>query len=440
MRRSSNGNRKRRKNSNTLLYIIMTLIVIVIIVSSFALIKNTILNKDTSTETAKEQNSSSSKTNEDGEKENKSQKENDSSEDKDSKNNTVEQKETTFNMLVTGDIMCHNTMYKDAFDSSTNTYDFSYMFDDIKYYIQTADIAVGNLETTFAGSKVGYSNYPTFNTPEQLATALKKAGFDVVSTANNHCMDKGYSGLVSTIEYLDKSDIAHTGTFASEEDSKKVLIQDVKGVKVAFLSYTYGTNGIPVPQSKSYAVNLIDENLMLEQIELAKKENPDMICACMHWGVEYQTKQNSTQEKLADFLFNNGVDVIIGNHPHVPQPMEKRTISLDDGSTKDVFVIYSLGNFMADQNAKYTRDSALLNLNITKNSNKKGVTINSATYTPIYYYKNTAVSKKRFKHLDIEKTIEAYDAGADTSIGKTMYNTLVTELKNIKSIIGDEIK
>ena len=346
----------------------------------------------------------------------------------------------TFSMAVTGDIMCHNTIYMDAYNSSKKEYDFSYMFEDIKYHIQTADIAIGNLETTFAGSKVGYSSYPTFNTPEILAKNLKKTGFDVVSTANNHSLDKGYNGLVSTIKYLDEADLAHTGTYASEEDSQKVLIKNVKGVKVAFLSFTYGTNGIPVPKGKEYCINLNDKKTITKQLELAKELEPDLICVSMHWGNEYQTKQNSTQEDLADFLFENGADIILGNHSHVPQPMEKRTIELEDGTEKEVFVIYSLGNFLADQGYKYTRDSAILNLQITKSGETGKISIDKATYTPIYIYKDRSKSKQKFKLLDIEKTIEAYDADYDTSIGKTMYNTLKTELKNIKNIIGKEIK
>ena len=239
---------------------------------------------------------------------------------------------------------------------------------------------------------------------------------------------------------MDKADLSHTGTFASEEDSKKILVKNVKGVKIAFLSFTYGTNGIPIPKNKSYAVNLIDKDLMSEQLALAKKENPDLICVCMHWGIEYQTKPNATQKDLASFLFENGADVIIGNHPHVLQSMEKREVELADGTKKEGFVVYSLGNFMADQRAAYTRDSALLNLNITVDKSNGKVAINSATYTPTYYYKNTAVSKKKFKVLDINNTIAAYDANVDKSIGKTMYNTLTTELKNIKKILGDEIK
>lgn len=356
-----------------------------------------------------------------------------------SKSNTPIKKSATINMAFTGDIMCHNTIYKDAFDSSNNSYDFSYIFDDVKYNIQTADIAVGNLETTFAGSSKGYRSYPTFNTPENLAYTLKKIGFDVLSTANNHCYDSGYSGIESTINYLDDADISHTGTYKSQEEQNQILIKNVKGIKIAFLSFTYGTNGIKVPNDKSYSVNLIDKNLILNQLSLAKDQDPDMICVSMHWGIEYQTSPNSEQKDLADFLFKNGADLIIGNHPHVLQSMEKRDITLDDGSHKDGFVVYSLGNFLADQNKNYTRNSAILNLNITKDSDDK-IKINSATYTPTYIYKDTSKSSNKFKILNLKNSIDSYEAGYKSNFNKNTYNTLKTELNNIKKILGDDIK
>lgn len=347
--------------------------------------------------------------------------------------------DTTIDMAFTGDIMCHNTIYNDAFNSDSQGYDFSYIFDDVKYHIQIADIAVGNLETTFAGSAKQYSGYPTFNTPENLAYTLKKVGFDVLSTANNHCYDSGYKGIESTINYLDDADIAHTGTYKSEESQNTILIRNVKGIQIAFLSFTYGTNGITVPSDKAYSVNLISDENILKQLSLAKELNPDMICVSMHWGIEYQTSPNDEQKRLADLLFQNGADIIIGNHPHVLQPMEKRQITLGDGSVKDGFIVYSLGNFLADQNKTYTRDSAILNLNITKSAEGK-ISINSATYIPIYTYKNTSKSSKKFKILNIKNTIASFEAGYDTSIGNTTYKTLSTELNNIKKIIGEEIK
>lgn len=342
-----------------------------------------------------------------------------------------------FTMAVIGDIMCHNTQYKDAYNSLTKTYDFSYVFEDIKDYILNADVAIGNLETTFAGKDVGYSNYPRFNTPEQLAYNLKDLGIDVVSTANNHCMDKNYKGLVSTLNYLDDAGISHTGTNATAEAQNEILIKEVNEIKIAFLSFTYGTNGITVPSSKSFAVNLIDENFILQQISLAKAQNPDLICMCMHWGLENQTTQNSNQEQLANMLFENGVDIILGCHPHVLQPMEKKTLSLEDGSTKDCFVIYSLGNFMSGQTQKNTRNSIILNMSFTKNGETGKITIDTVNYVPIYMYKSASGTTQRYKILDIEKTLENYDNGTNTSIGASTYLTLQNELAKIKNTLGE---
>lgn len=340
----------------------------------------------------------------------------------------------TFTMAVTGDIMCHNTQYADA--KTANGYDFSYVFEDVKRYIQTADIAVGNLETTFTGSQAGYSGYPTFNTPEALAYNLKDLGFDVLTTSNNHSLDKGYKGIESTIKYLDDADIAHTGTFTSEESQNTILYRSIKGVKIAFLSYTYGTNGIPVPSGKEYCINLIDKDLIKKHIELAKQGNPDLICVSMHWGVEYRTTPTDEQKELADFLFKNGADVILGNHPHVLEPMEKRKITLDDGTEKDGFVIYSLGNFISGQVKEYTRDTAILNITITKNGETGKITIDNTSYTPLYMYKGTT-STKAYKLLDINSCISAYDAGAQGAVSSSLYKILTSELAKIKKILGE---
>ena len=342
-------------------------------------------------------------------------------------------------MSVIGDIMCHNSQYKDAYVKENDTYDFSYVFPEVQKYIQVADIAVGNLETTFAGKEVGYSNYPTFNTPEQLAYNLKTLGLDILSTANNHSLDKRFNGLVSTLDFLDDAGISHTGTYRTAEEQNQILIQNVKGISMAFLSFTYGTNGIPVPSGKEFCVNLIDKDLISKQITLAKEQNPDMICVFMHWGNEYETKQNKQQEELADFLFQNGVDVILGGHSHVLQPYEKRQITLEDGTVKDGFVIYSLGNFVSGQTQKNTRDSAILTLSITKNGETGKISIDEATYVPIYMYRSTSGSVQRYKLLDIEANIANYENGTDTSIGKTTYNTLKTSLTSIQKILGEEI-
>lgn len=354
------------------------------------------------------------------------------------KNSEKENSSVTFTLTSLGDSLCHNTQYWDAYNSNDGTYNFSYVYEDIADYTKNSDITIGSLETTFAGEERGYSNYPTFNTPDSLATALKNIGVDIISLAGNHALDYGYTGLCRTIDVLDNAGISHLGTYKTPEEQEKLLIQDVKGVKIAFINYTYGTNGIPVPSGKEYCVNLIDKSLIKKQIEQAKEQNVDMIVACMHWGTEYRTTANSEQEELANFLFENGVDIILGNHPHVIEPMEKRTIKLADGTEKEVFVVYALGNFTADQRDEITRDSAILNLTITKNSNGK-ISIDKVDYVPIYMYKNPNVKLHKFKILDIEKTISKYENGSNASIGSATYNNLKTQLGKIRSILGEEI-
>lgn len=349
-------------------------------------------------------------------------------------------KDITINFVAIGDIMCHNTNFKAAYDSSTKTYDFTPVFKNVKKYISKADIAIGNLETTFAGESRGYSGYPTFNSPIELGVSIKDMGIDVLSTANNHTMDKGATGVINTLDALDELEISHTGTSRSKEEQDTILIKDVNGLKIAFVAFTYGTNGIPIPSGKEYLVNLIDKNLILEQINLAKEQDVDLICASMHWGIEYAQKQNKEQEELADFLFQNGVDIIIGNHAHVIEPMEKRNITLEDGTEKEVFVVYALGNFISGQVKEHTKSTAILDMQITKNGTTKKISIDSIDYVPVYCYDRGATVKGRYELIDIQSAIAEYEDGNTSNITATLYNTLKKELENIRKVLGDPIK
>ena len=366
--------------------------------------------------------------------------ENKNQETEDSKQASVPPKSTTIHITAIGDIMCHLTNIKNAYNSSSKNYDFSNVFKNIKDYTQNADITIGNLETTFAGESRGYTGYPTFNTPEILGKNLKDIGVDVLTTANNHCMDKGYSGIVSTLNFLDEYKLAHTGTARSSEEQNTILTQDVNGIKIAFLSFTYGTNGITIPSDKKYSVNLIDKDFIKKQINAAKEKEVDLICVSMHWGTEYKLKPVSSQKDLADFLFENGVDIILGSHPHVLEPMEKRTITLEDGSTKDGFVIYSLGNFVSGQIYANTKSTVILDIQVTKDGDGK-ITIDKVNYTPVYLYDSGANSKSRTRYtlMDVEKSISDYENNKDNSISKSLYNTLKDELASIKKNVGNEI-
>ena len=344
-------------------------------------------------------------------------------------------KTTTFTLTAIGDIMCHDTQYKDAYNSSTLQYDFNYVFDDIKHHIKDSDLTIGNLETTFGGAEKGYRNYPTFNTPDALANAISNLGVDVLSTASNHSLDTGYDGLVRTSNLLNNLGIKYVGTADSQEKRDSLLYVNVKGINIAILSYTYGTNGIPIPKGKEYSVNLIDKDLILKDIKKAKQNNVDMIIACMHWGTEYSISANNEQKDLTNMLFENGVNVILGNHPHVVQPMEKRTVTTKDGKIQDGFVIYALGNFISDQIAPNTRNSIILDLNITKTATGE-IKIDNINYTPIYMYKTNTSSKQRMKLLDIQKNISNFENKIPNSINNSTYNILSKELAHIKSILG----
>lgn len=338
----------------------------------------------------------------------------------------------TIQLSVIGDIMCHNTQYNDAYENGL--YNFNYVFDDIREELSQADYTVGNLETTFAGSSKGYSSYPEFNTPESLALAIKDAGIDLVSTANNHSLDTRYYGIESTIDYLDQAGLVHTGTYKSKEAQDTTTIADIKGLKVAFLSFTYGTNGIPVPEGKEYCINLIDDDFIVDRLNLAKEQEPDIICVFMHWGEEYQTTPNQEQIRLANLLFENGANVILGSHPHVLQKMEKVELGTEE-EPKEGFVIYSLGNFVSGQVKENTKDSIILNLTLTKKGTGE-VTIDSAKYIPIYTYRSGA-GIRQFKVLNIKNALDAYASGTPY-ISDGDYQVLTREYDKIVATVGNE--
>lgn len=351
----------------------------------------------------------------------------------------IEKKEDiTINIASVGDIMCHNTQYIDAYDKTSDTYDFLYMFTNVADDLRKADLTIGNLETTFAGKQRGYSGYPNFNTPEELATNLKELGFDVLSTANNHSLDTGYKGIEGTIANLDNVGISHMGTYTSEELSQEILVKDVKGIKIAFLSYTYGTNGIPLPKGKEYCINLIDKEKIKKDIEKAKSFGVDLISVSMHWGDEYRLKPTTEQKQLSDFLFEQGVDIILGSHAHVLEPMETREFTLEDGRKKTVFLIYSQGNFISAQTKQYTNHSIILNLTITKHV-EGDITIDKVDYIPTYVDMRSATSAERFKILNIDKSIQAYENKTDSTISQNLYEKLKAARQATEKILNNDI-
>lgn len=355
-------------------------------------------------------------------------------------------------LAVCGDAMSHMPQTRDAYDRQAGAYDYKPMIRFAKPWIEQADYAVVNLETTFAGGP-DYSGFPAFNTPDALGDALKDAGFDLVSTANNHCLDRGYDGMVRTLDVLDNLGLAHVGTYRSAVEraaQNGVHVADVGGIKVAFLSYTYGTNGIPLSKSHPDTVNILHTDYMsdaqvldtariADDLAAAEALSPDLIAVIVHWGVEYQTTQNEHQEEIADFLFDHGADVILGSHPHVLQPMETRTLTDRDGTTHTGFVCWSLGNFISSQNDEYTDTTVVLNLELTKNPNTGATDVTKVGYVPLYMLdREQEVDGERFTLLDAHRGIEEYASGDSSYISASTEKKLQKCVSDCHKILGAE--
>lgn len=348
-------------------------------------------------------------------------------------------KEDSFATIVSfGDTLCHKPVSNAAYDEETGIYDFSSMFKYVEKYFQNSTINIGNCESPMAGAERGYSGYPTFNAPEHLAIDLKELGVDIMTTANNHTLDKGFSGLSSTLDFLEDSEIAHVGTARTEEEQSTILFMDLNGIKTAFLAYTYGTNGTPVPEDKEFCVNLIDENLILKQINQAKNEGAELIVVSMHWGVEYQTTENAEQDRLAEFLIKNDVDIILGSHPHVLQPMKMLKVETDEGEEKEGLVIFSQGNFFSNQTQENTRNTAIFNIEVKKDGKTGEVTVEKVTYAPIYVNIKEPGTKDRYELLDLNEIIRSYEAGEETW-SESMYQLALKERERCVNLIGPEI-
>ncbi|MDE6098015.1 MAG: CapA family protein [Muribaculaceae bacterium] len=269
-------------------------------------------------------------------------------------------------LLFAGDAMQHKAQI-DAARRSDGTYDYSDCFTDVEAIVKGADFAIVNLETP-VGSAGPYSGYPCFYAPASFVDALADAGFDLFLTANNHTLDRRARGLRSTVDELNARCIYHTGTYknAAERASSLPLVLPVKGMRIAFLNYTYGTNGIQ--PNDGVVVDYIDRDLITDDIARARVAGAEAIVVAVHWGDEYRLLPNQSQKSLAKFLVEQGADLIIGSHPHVIQPME---VVHSDTFDKNVLVVYSLGNFISNMKTRDTRGGAFVRARLRRTPDGK---------------------------------------------------------------------
>lgn len=290
----------------------------------------------------------------------------------------------TVTLCFTGDLMCHSTQFNYA-NVGADTFDFTGVYTEVKTFLSESDFTVGNLETVVAGKNKGYSGYPYFNAPDDFIYALKDAGFDLLITANNHALDQGWDGVKRTIEIINDNQLYQTGTFVSKEDRDSVRIFEINSITIAFLAYSENTNGLPIPKGKDFAINLIDEELMKNDIVKAREKNVDVVLVHLHFGQEYLREPDDYQKQIVNKIIEYGADIIIGGHPHVIQPVnffKTNNAKLDSG-----FVAYSLGNFVSNQRWRYSDAGLILNIQISKNILTDSIYIREVNYLPTWVFK-----------------------------------------------------
>jgi poly-gamma-glutamate synthesis protein (capsule biosynthesis protein) len=328
-------------------------------------------------------------------------------------------------LIFAGDIMGHSPQFQAAYDTQTKTYDYKVCFENVKPYIESADIAVANLEVTLAGPP--YSGYPNFSSPDALLDALKYTGYDVMLTANNHVLDRGKHGFERTLKVLSDKEMKFVGSYLNQQqrDTLYPLIIDTHGLKIAFLNYTYGTNGYK-PLSPTI-INVIDTNQIKKDIKKARSKSADIVVMTVHWGTEYQTKAGIEQQKLAKLFAREGVDLIIGSHPHVVQNAEL----LEIDSTRKVPVFYSLGNSISNQRNINTDGGIMVKVEIGANSKQ----ILKTTYLPVYVHKG--ILKKKFQYHLIPTPDFVSDTTANYVINKVDSAALLLFDKNTRERLSN---
>lgn len=356
-----------------------------------------------------------------------------------------EPQQETITLTALGDILMHNTMIWSG-EQPGGSYHFNF-FPEVKGLIEQGDYTTTNLETAIAGPATGYTGYPLFNSPDAIAQHLKDYGIDGVVAANNHLLDRGYTGALRTVDILAKAGLDTLGTKKNPEDSGS-LIKEFRGVKVGYLAYTYGTNGITLPKEHSDFINILEKERILNNIS-ALRPQVDVLVLILHWGVEYSPEPTEEQRSLARLFLEAGADAIIGSHPHVIQPVEVINIR-----GKDKFVAYSLGNFIGDQRGEERNSGVILQLKFlqekrvvsSRASNTDPSTFETSKTTrleevrliPTYSHSYREKGKQQFRVVPIEETIRKIKANEEQILSSKDLPLLENVLKTTQELLGKD--
>lgn len=338
-------------------------------------------------------------------------------------NQNISESDVLIKMSAVGDILCSNEMLEDAYNESTKTYDFSHMFNNVSGFINEADIVMGTMETGIIEGE-----YNEKNAPMEFARAVKNSGVNLVTISHNHSLDNGVNGLKETRENLEKIGFDVVGD--KIEDANAVCIKEVKNTKIAFLTYTCFMDE-DAGKEELNCVNMYSEEQVKSDIEYAKENEAEYICVMIHWGDAISSTVSKEQKEIADFLVENGVNLILGAHPSVVQPMEVRQNK--DG--ENVFIAYSIGTYISTLSAEEARTELVLNIELRKSGKDGKVYLNKVDYTPIYMLDNGESAENRFELVDMKSTAMGYTTGGDTQkITRETYDKLVEGLNRLNEL------
>lgn len=322
--------------------------------------------------------------------------------------------ENTVHVRAIGDIMVHDDELASALGSD-GTYDFAPFFAPLADSLSAADFTMGNLETTIGEpGRDGYSGYPYFHTPPTLLTALKGVGVDMLTTSNNHCLDRYFDGLVETLDSLDAAGFEHTGTFRSKSEYQTPYVIEVNGVKLGIVAYTYGTNGMEErsdPEGVEWGIMYLQNANFEKSAERLREAGAQVLIAVPHWGKEYKRAPEDSTVNYATKMAKAGFDVIIGSHPHMVQPIEWLETTQADGSVKRTLVAYSLGNFVSAQRDQYKDTGIILDFTIRQDIATGAITITDVGYVPVWVWRYAGEGKNEYRVLPVGAAMESVPEG-----------------------------
>ena len=340
-------------------------------------------------------------------------------------NQNISEADTIIKMSAVGDILCSNAMLEDAYDENTKSYNFSHMFNNVSGFIDDADIIMGTMETGIIEGE-----YNDKKAPIEFARAVKASGVNLVTISHNHSLDNGVSGLKETRDNLE--DLGFSVVGDRIETSNAVILKEVKNAKIGFLTYTcFLDNESVVSKEEKECVNIYSEEQAKSDIEYAKENGAEYICVMIHWGDAISLNITDEQKEIADFLVENGVDLILGAHPSVVQPMEVK----QNAEGENVFIAYSIGTYVSTLSAEEARTELVLNIELRKSGKDGKVYLNKVDYTPIYMLDNGEQAVNRFQLIDMKATATAY-TGEDEGITRETYDKLVDGLNRLNKILS----